>query len=498
MAQLVNPPRLRGVSRSPGVEYTAEGSLSRRARIRVGVSLWGVFVSNITLTILTIALPRIAEDLDADPGLTNWVTLAPMLVVALLTPAAGRAADLYGRKRMWLTGLTLSLAGMAISGLAPSLPPLLGGRLLTGMGGSMLMPAALAIATQPFPPSERARPIGYWTSTMALSPMLGILLGGWVIEHVTWRWLFAGQIALGLPALLCAALFFDNRRYPVEGRFDVQGAVLIGGAALSAMLGATWLPDYAFFSWRVSGMLLVAGALGAWAVRVEQRVDNPVAPPAVLRDVPIRLALITRSLLSSVYMGVFITLPYFLTEMWHFSPWWISTALLPRPLAMGVTGTFVGKLAARFGASRLVVAGSGLLTLATGMFAMLDTEPALAWLIPALVIAGHGLGLSASGTASIVTSRVSPQLLGTASGLLTLSATLANVLGMAVMFAGVELFGGVQEAIAYRSSFLLGTLLVAVGLALAVRVRALVQREEAGYASRPSHAPADVPQTFGS
>ncbi len=442
----------------------------RKARFALVVTLWGIFCSNITLTILTTALPTIAKDLGSQRALTNWVSLGPMLVVALLTPAAGRLSDNFGRKRLWVVGSLLALAGMAGSALAPSIIPLIAARVFTGMGTALMVPAGLAISTSLYPADKRATPVGYWTSTVAISPLLGLVIGGSLLEVVSWRWLFAGQVLLGLPPLIAAFVGFEEQRFPTHGRFDWEGSCAVGFASLALMLAATWLGTYGLADGHVLGGLTVAALACAWAVSAERRAENPVLPPFLLSDLNVSLSLICRFTLNFSYMGAFLALPYMMSELWHFSPSVVSLQLFWRPLAMGLTGPFAGRLALRFGAARLVFFGAIAILVSTAAFMGLGAEPNTLILVPGLAIAGVGLGLSSPGTVAIVTSRVGPELLGTASGLMTLSATIANALGMAVMFAVVEAAGGVRSAAAFRLSFALGTLVVAVGVIAALRL----------------------------
>jgi MFS family permease len=408
-----------------------------------------------------------------------------MLVVALFTPAAGRMADNLGRKRIWIVGSVLSVVGMSASALSPSLGPLLASRVLTGVGTALMVPAALAIATSLYPKEERATPIGYWTSTIAISPMLGVVLGGELLEHMSWRYLFAGQVLLALPPLVFAWLGFDEQRYPVEGRFDWEGAVAIGITSLAVMLGATWAGHYGLWDGRVIASVVITIAGAYWSTSAERRAKNPVLPPSLMTDPCVRMSIISRLTLNFSYMGAFMTLPYLLAEVWKLSSGSASMLLLFRPLAMGLTGPFAGRLTMRFGAARVVIVGSTAILAATAAFMGLGETPDRLLLVLGLSVAGIGLGLTSPAIVALVTSRVGPELLGTASGMMTLTATLANALGMAGLFAFVEAAGGVHDVAAYRVAYAAGTIVVIIGLWSGIRLRQL-ERE----------APAPVAEAF--
>ncbi len=452
---------------------------SAQRSLTLWISLWGIFVSNITLTILTVALPSIAQDLGSSPSATNWVSLGPMLVVALCTPAAGRAADVWGRKRIWLVGFGLSLLGMAASALAPSLTPLLIARIVTAIGTGLLLPAALAILTDLYPPTERATPIGYWTSAMALSPLSGVLIGGALLDVISWRYLFVGQVILGLPAFILAAAYFEERKFPQSGRFDIEGSISIGLAALSLMLCASFLGESEARNWALLAGACCIACTG-WAVSAEKRSAQPVLPPELMRQPLVRFSLTARTALTFSYMGAFMILPYLLKELWHLSALAISALLVWRPLAMGITGPLAGRLSARFGAARLVLWGGYCIFVSAAALLWLDERPNPLLLGLGLAIAGVGLGLCAPGSVAVVVERVGSEMLGTVSSLMTLTSTLANALGMAVMFAVVEAAGGVRAPEAYHASFLVGTAVSLVGVVCAHFLLARVQAAPRG------------------
>jgi MFS transporter, DHA2 family, methylenomycin A resistance protein len=466
------------VSRAPTVQ----------ARFALAVSLWGIFVSNVTLTILIIALPSIAKDLNGDLAFSNWVSFAPMLAVAALTPLAGPASDRYGARRLWLMGFALTLFGIGCSSIAPSLGWLIVARFVTGIGTALFVPAALAITTQLYPPELRATPAGYWTTTVAISPLLGVLLGGYLNELLGWRMLFLGQLLLGIPPLIAGSRL--PRQAPQAARpFDWEGSAAAAIAAAGLLFAATWLGKDDLLSRPVLGAIAVTLVAGSWLYAAERRAENPVLPPVLLSDPSVQLALCARVAMSFSYMGAFMTLPYLLTSLWGLSESAVSLALSWRPLAMGIAGTFTGRLALRFGASSLTLAGSALLVLATAAFVGLDDHPDYAVLRFGLIVAGVGLGIASPGTVAVVTTKTSPELLGTVSGLMTLTATLANALGMAGLFAVVEAHGGVRSAHAYRVSAAAGTGVALLGLAAAL---ALHRRERASGARQVERLPVDV------
>ncbi|HEY6882220.1 MAG TPA: MFS transporter, partial [Polyangiales bacterium] len=372
-------------------------SPSPRARFALVVSLWGLAVSYVTLTVLIIALPTIARDLAAPMASTNWVTIAPMLSVAAFTPLAGGLADRIGAKPVWLGGLALTLLGILGSALAPDLPTLIVSRFVSGVGSALFTPAALAITSALYPPHARATPIGYWTSTVAIAPLVGVIVGGYVTELWGWRTLFYAQLALGIPALL-AGLSLPHQRAQHGRTFDLAGSLMAALAAAGLLCVFSSVGDL-----RLTVPLTVL-ATGALAV-IERRAVAPIFPPALLARPMVRQALLSRFALGFTYMGSCMIVPYLLGSLWGQSPSAVALTLAVRPLAMGLVGAWAGRLARRYGNAGPTIVGAWLVFLSCIAFALLGVERTLQdqlWLGFGLIAAGIGIGIGSPGPMAAV------------------------------------------------------------------------------------------------
>lgn len=440
------------------------------------VVLLATFSVNLTLTILGIAIRTIAIDFDATTGDTAWITIGPIVVSTLLTPAAGRIADRFGRRRIWLIGFGITITGMAASAVAWSLPVLVGARLLTGFGTAWVLPTGLAIATSHYPPAERATPIGYWTATIAFAPAVGIL-GGLVVEWLNWRWLFVIQIPLALAAFLLATLVLDEQRIEGDGRFDTMGTILAALAVASLLIGISQAPKWGWASPAVIASLGVAVVATVLFVRIERRADNPVVPLPLFTERAIANGMASRFVIMAVYMGSFIVMPLFLANVWGWDIALISFALLPRPVAMGITGPLIPRITGRFGEGRTTAVGSALVAAAIGILAILPETPAYWLLLVALVLQGIGLGLSSSAIGTVVTSRSPHELLGPAASVLSLTSQLANSSGLAVFLTLVAAGGGDTEAGGFHFALGLGTAFAGIGVWTAMRMARALERD---------------------
>lgn len=452
-----------------------------RARVRgrrawvLAVVLLATFAVNLTLTILGIAIKTIADEFGASTGDTAWITLGPIVLATLLTPPAGRIADRFGRRRIWLVGFAITIAGMAFSAVAWSLPALIAARLLTGFGTAWVLPSGLAMATSHYPPEARSTPIGYWTATVAFAPALGIV-GGVVVEWLSWRWLFAMQLPLALLAWLLAFVVFDEQRIETKGRFDTMGTVLAAAAVTTLLLGVNQAPKWGWTSAPVLACIAVAVTATALFVRTEQRADNPIVPLRLFLERAIANGMTSRFVVNAAYMGSFIVMPLFLGDIWGWDVALVSFALLPRPIAMGITGPFIPRLTSRLGEGALTVGGSSLVAAALVVLALLPDQPNYPLLLLALVLQGVGLGLSSSAIGTVVTSRSPRELLGPAASVLSLTSQLANSTGIAVFLSLVEVGGGETVAGSYTFTLATGAAITVVGVVTAVRMARALRR----------------------
>lgn len=436
------------------------------------VVLLAAFTTNLTLTILTIALVPIAEHFAASVSDAAWITLAPIVVTAVLTPAAGRAADRFGRKRVWMSGFVVSILGIAASGVAPSLGALIAARVVTGAGVAAVTPAGLALATAAWPPAKRGLPIGWWTSTVALSPALGVIVGGFVVDYLSWRWLFYLQLPLALIALVLAARMLRDEPATSSAPFDGLGAVLGAALVFALLFGVNRGPAWGWSSPAVLACGLVFFVSVPLFVVAERRAAEPVVPLELLTDPPMRSALAARALASAVYMGSFMILPVLLMEVGGWAPAAVALALAPRPAAMALVGPFVGRFSTRVDPARLATAGGLLLTFALTGLALYSPASSYLWLLAALILKGAALACTHTGTATIVTARAPDAELGTVSGMLAITTSVANALGMALLLSLLGAFGGEAESSAYQWSFGIG----AAGAALATLTAARLCR----------------------
>lgn len=438
-----------------------------RRAIALASILVATFTNYLTVTVLTIALRPVADELHGSIDDTAWVTIAPQLVSGLLTPAFGKLSDRLGRRKIFRLGLWLFGLGTLASALAPNLATLIAARVFTGIGTAAAMPSGIALSTSLFAPEERSVPMGYWTSVTAFAPALGVIVGGYVIEHVSWRYLFWGQVPFVLGSLITAYVSVPESEGSDDGRFDHLGAALLGGSFFLLTLATNRANLWGWTSGLVLALFTLSLLALVGVVYVERRVPHPVVPLRTLADRVVRLSLVGRSLMYAVHMGSFVLMPLFLLDVAHRSPSAVAWMLLARPVAMGVAAPLSGPLGRRFGPAVVLVLGVAAMLFGIGALVSVQAEVSSLQLLPSLVGMGLGLGLSQTVTASEIAERTEPEDLGASSAMLAIATALSGSLGSAGLLA-IATRPEVEALRAFHEAFLGCTVVCALALGVAL------------------------------
>ncbi|MEZ5249244.1 MAG: MFS transporter [Ilumatobacteraceae bacterium] len=279
--------------------------LRRRLAARIGIErqwavLWvvlgGLFTVSFTITILVVSLQRIADEFDASVGLLNWAITGPMLAFGVVGPAFGKAGDLWGHKRVFVTGLLVAGAFAALTALAWNAASMITFRILSASAGSACGPSAMAYINRLFDAETRVKPLGYWSFVTAGAPVLGVVAGGPLVESVGWRAIFAIQAPLCLVGVVVALwLLPDTDR--LEGvRFDVRGSLTLGLGATSILAGISQAPKWGWTSPLTLGCLAVGVVSLSGFVWIERRVSDPLVVLAWFRTRNIAFPVLSQTL----------------------------------------------------------------------------------------------------------------------------------------------------------------------------------------------------------
>jgi EmrB/QacA subfamily drug resistance transporter len=431
------------------------------------------FMTLLDNNIVNVAMPAIQRDLGLTTAGLEWVVSSYVLVFAGLLLAGGRLADAFGRRRLFLVGLTVFTGASLVAGLADSVGVLVAARAVQGVGAALVTPTTLAMISHAFrEPRERARAVGLWSAVGGLALALGPLLGGLLSQHVSWEWIFFINVPIGIATLALAAWAITESREEVRRPLDAAGLVL-SSVALTAL---TWaLIEGGSHGWTSPEVLasFAVAAVGGFAfVVVERRSASPMVDLALFRVRAFSGGITAMMLWAFGLFGIYFFTSLYLQDVLGFSPTEAGLAFLPMALCMVVGAVASERLAHRTGAARLV--GVAMLLMGAGIasVSLLGADATYLALMPSFVVIGIGGGLVTPLTATVLGVMPTAQA-GIASGVFNASREVAGLLGITVIGAvlsarqSAALRGGSAPLDAFLDGYRVGLLgaaaLVAVG-----------------------------------
>ncbi|MEZ0073075.1 MFS transporter [Planotetraspora sp. GP83] len=445
-------------------------------------------------TVVNVALPTLARDLDAGISGLQWTINAYTLTLAGLILLGGSLGDRYGRRKVFLIGVVWFAVASALCGLAPNMPVLILARALQGIGGALLTPGSLAIIQGSFAHGDRPRAVGAWSGLGGVASALGPLLGGWLVETAGWRWVFLLNLPLAAVVLAVAVRHVpETRDVDAQGRFDVLGSVLaalaLAGLTYGLILGGRgYLP------------LAVGVALGAWFVILEKRRSPDALVPVRIFASRVFTAVNVVTLIMYAAMGVvFFLLVVQLQVSAGFSPIAAGSAMLPVTILMLLLSARSGELAKRIGPR--VPMAAGILTCAAGLLLMSRIGPGSSYLVdvlPAVIVFGVGLSAAVAPLTATVLATAEERYAGVASGVNNALARTGSLLAVAAVPPLVGLMGDAYNSpAAFTHGYHTAMLISAAMLALAALVAFLTIRTnvlaEAPEPERHVHCSLDAP-----
>jgi EmrB/QacA subfamily drug resistance transporter len=405
----------------------------RRRRLALALVCSAQFVDVLGVTIVVVALPSIRGDLGLSEGHLQWVVSIYALCFGGLLITGGRAADLFGRRRLFSTGIAVFGAASLGCGLADTPVPLIAGRALQGIGAALAVPAALSLLTMTFPePAERARALAIWTAAGAGGGAAGFAVGGVVTAGPGWRWVFL----LNVP-IAAATLAFTSEALP-EGRphaatehLDLAGSVTVTGGLLALIFALTQAEQTGFEDVMTLGVLLAATLLLAAFAVIERRSAEPLVPSALLRSAGFVAANATAFVLTAVTSSAAVLGTLYAQQVRGLAPTTTGLALLPFSVAV-VGGSAFSPRLGRHRPSRVVMAiGLVLVAIAMVLTSRIRADGGVGFLITGLTLSGLGVGIAAVASTGLATSAVASDRQGVASGLLNTATQLGTAIGVA-------------------------------------------------------------------
>ena len=398
-------------------------------------ALFGTATSSYPVTVLSASLPRVARDLGTSDDSVTWVLAAPLLAFAIITPIAGKLGDLHGHRRTYLGSFALGGILALLTSLSWNVGSLIFMRTLAQAATAAAGPSAMAIILSVYGRKERSKALGLWMAVVAVSPAIGVVTGGPLIEWLGWRTLFIVQGMLVIVALLIGARTLPETDKQPDVSFDIPGALTLGigvGSLLIAVnRGIVWGWTHPVV---ISAALISPLALIAFRT-VENRTKMPLLPPELMAKPNFTIPIAVQAVLQAAYMGAMIIAPFLLERRWGFRPTVIGLLMLPRPLSFAIAAKLGGTHDLNKGARRVSITGSLVFAVAM-LIAGIGAQQK--WLIVFILgagLAGAGSGYIRATIANAATSAAGDQDLGVAGGALNMLQMVGGTVGITLATA---------------------------------------------------------------
>jgi EmrB/QacA subfamily drug resistance transporter len=471
----------------------------------LGIVLIGQFMVVLDASIVNVALPSIQRDLHFSTSGLQWIVNAYTLTFAGFLLLGGRAADLYGRRRVFLVGLTVFTVASLIGGLAQDQAWLVTARAVQGLGAAILAPATLTILTSSFPEGPaRAWALGAWSAVSAAGASAGALLGGILTEFLGWRWILFVNVPVGVVALIAARRYVPESRADLHHRhLDLGGAVTVTAGLVAIVYALVRTETYSWGSTEVLLPLALGVLLLAVFLFLQARVSKaPLVPLRIFRSRFVAGGNVVMLMMFGALFGSWYFETLYMQHVLGYSPLRAGLAFLPQTVLIAAGAQVTARLVPRFGPRPLIVLGTLVAAAGLGWLAQISVSSTfVADLLGPYVLIGLGMGLAVTPIAVAGTAGVPREDAGLASGLLNTSRTVGASIGLAALATiAASRTSGVLAGAAATPAHAADALTEGYALAFSIAAGVLVATAMVAVAtlpslralSRPAEAPASV------
>jgi EmrB/QacA subfamily drug resistance transporter len=440
------------------------------------------------------ALPSIQHSLHTTETGVTWLLTGYLLSASVATSILGRLGDMYGKEKLLLITLVILATGTVVSALSTSLAPMIAGRIIQGAGGG-IFPLAFGIVRDEFPRERVAGSIGLLSSVLGVGGGIGIVLGGLIVEHLNYHWLFWIPLMVTLVAAVCTQLFVPESPVRVPGRVNWLAAALMSIGFCCVLIAISQTITWGWGSPKTLGLLAFGLATTAAWIMVELHSDEPLIDMAMMRIRGVWTTNLVAFLLGAGMYASFLVFPQFAqlptSTGFGFGASVVVAGLylLPAALGMSLLGSVAGRVARRFGSRLAVIVGSGITALSFGLLAVAHGHP-YDMLISAALL-GVGIGLAFAALGNLVVQAVPPSQTGAASGMNTVMRTLGGALGGQIVatFLAKNVAHGLPTVKGFTYSFVLEAFFLLIAMLAGFLVPAMSEHRPA--LAEPARAQAE-------
>jgi EmrB/QacA subfamily drug resistance transporter len=372
----------------------AHDALDRDTMIVAGVVMLGAVMSILDTTVVNVAIDHLTNVFHSSLTTIQWVVTGYTLALATVIPASGWAADRFGTKRLYLASLVLFVAGSVLSGLAWSAGSLIGFRIVQGLGGGMIMPAVMTIVTKKAGPHRMGRVMGVLGVPMLIAPIIGPILGGWLVDDVSWRWIFFINLPIGIVAFILGLIVLDPDQPQRAHRLDWLGMVLLSPGLALLIFGLAESSSYGFGSLRAFGPVIAGALLIVGFFAHSSRVSNALIDIRTFSQTRAGAAAGVFLLFAIAFFGALLLIPLYYQSVRHATALDAGLLLVPQGVGAMVTMPISGRLTDRYGPWKLPAAGLPLLVLGLIPFAFVGATTSEVLLCVFGFVLGLGMGLA--------------------------------------------------------------------------------------------------------
>jgi EmrB/QacA subfamily drug resistance transporter len=402
----------------------------------LGAVAFGLFMIMLDNTVVFVALSSIQSDLHISQSELEWVVSGYALTFAVLMLTGGKLADMFGRRLIFIVGLSIFTASSLACGFATGAGFLIGARVVQGVGAALMNPATLSIIVATFPPRQRGTAIGIWVGISAMALAIGPLIGGILTQQINWSWIFFINVPVGIAGIIVSRLFItESRDESEEQRLDLPGLIASGVGLLGLTYGLIEANKYGWGSARILASFGVA-VVGLTAfVVLEHRQRVPMLDLSLFKNSTFFGANLTMLLVALAMFGVFFFNSLYLGQVLGYSPIQTGATFLPLTILIVFVAPLAGRFSDKIGSRWLMAGGLVLLAGSLLSFSTLGVDSSFWDIVPGLILGGFGMSLAMTPTTAAAMGSVPVDKAGVGSAVLNSMRQVGGSLGIALMGA---------------------------------------------------------------